>query len=256
MSSKQTKRSTTRPHKRGGVAPKKLPRYERDEDERTMRSTDVLHSISQSPVTLAVQSLMNNRVLSTSDSKSEASTTFDLGVVRAVKALMGQTTYKFACNLQTSLTAGTLTIARNIATSLTIYNEGSALIALFDECKLKSMRVQALLTAPSGFSQIVILGAIEWVVTTVTPTAPVIARLPHSMELTTFDPRPVLLVARAPVIRPFGETVDEGVAAPRIATGFNSTLRFCEAVGTNAVTTAATYYILKIQAVGEFRSRA
>jgi hypothetical protein len=199
---------------------------------------------------------MNNRVMTVSDSKTEAKLSYDLGVVQALRAIMGQKEYRFRLSKQTSLTAGVATIATNIATNLQFYNEGSALLALFDECKLNEMRVQALMTPASGFSQIVTLHGIEWVVSTTTPTATTISRLPNQSLLTTFDPRPVVLCAKPPRPRPWGETVDEGVSTPRIASGFNSTYRACEAVGTNTVTTSVTYYILNFEAVGLFRSRA
>jgi len=210
--------------------------------------------LSVCPVSEAIQSLRNTRTVVPGDSKEEPKYVYDLGVVTALRGILGNKTYLFCLNLQTSLTSGTATIAQNVATNLTIFSEYSQLLALFDECKAHTLRTELALNNSTG--QFVMCQGIETVVLITTPSAAAIIRLPCSGLASTYDPLSKYVLLHRFRERPWGSTVDEGVSAPRVPSGMNSTYRVCQATGTGTVSNSQTYWILLIRFSVWFRARA
>jgi hypothetical protein len=216
------------------------------------------------PVETAIQSLYNTAEyvpVTATDSKAEAKfrPIFDVGVIGVMKSMLSTKVYDFRLSKQFAITAGTGTIATAISHNLTLYNEGSALLALFDECKLVTLDAELALANNTG-GQIVVLVGIETVVNTSTSTASAISRLPNSQLFSTYDSISYSIPSRHVVLkcpgRPYGETVDEGVSSPRIATGLNATFRMCEATASQTPVTSLTYFACVWRTHAKFRARA
>jgi hypothetical protein len=217
------------------------------------------------PVETAIQSLYNTAEWApvkgalSSDSKTEVELKpiFDVGVIGVMKSMLSTKVYDFRLSKQFAITSGTSTIATAISHNLTLYNEGAALLALFDECKLITLDTEMCLAANGGIQINVIVG-IETVVNTTTSTGTAISRLPNAQLFSTFDPQSMPLrhvVLKCPS-RPYGETVDEGVSSPRIATGLNATYRMCETTASVSPASATTYFSVYWRTHAKFRARA
>jgi hypothetical protein len=225
------------------------------------KSDEPTSSPSRDFVSEAIASLHNTKIsVASSDSKSEAKLEFNPTVLAAMRGLMGSKTWRFLLNLQTSITSGTGTIATNIATNLTIFYEYTALVSLFDELKIDHLAAQFGLVNPgTGTEQLTFMAGIESCVIATTPTASTISRLPNAQMLSTWAPDHMLAThvkQRFPKSRPFGLTVEEGISAPRIASGMNSTIRVCHCNGSQTPANSKTYLTCRIWAVVQFRSRA
>jgi len=182
---------------------------------------------------------------------------FDTAVLGALRSILGPKAYKFRCSRTSTLTSGTGTLTINTSLNLTQYNEGTALVALFEECRMLSGMIQFEQgnTGSAGFSEIAGFYPGE---DASTPTLTTVGRLRH---LTTFGTGNY--VRYSPLGggelkwstegRMWGSTVDEGVSAPRIVSGFNGTLKMIVLAGTPANSILYFGYLARV--LGEFRSR-
>lgn len=212
---------------------------------------------SESLLRQSISALQNTAVYSESaDGKSAPVRTYDTTLIGVLRGMLGPSKYRFRLSLIGGITSGTATIATNIPTALSQYAEYSAMTALFDECKMHKVTMQLALNDVS--SQITVVLGFEPVVTTVTPTGAIVARLPGAELFSTYDPqsmpmRPVSHVAKG---RVYGLTLDEGVSAPRICSGLNGTYRICQTSSSKAVTNSLTYFVFNMVCIADFRSRA
>ncbi len=188
--------------------------------------------------------------------KEEASWSFDSTVVAAMRGLLKNKTYKFMLSRASTFTSGTGTMTINTSTNLTQYNEGAALIALFDECAMISGRMEITPGTTGGtnsFSEFVCFYPSE---DSSTPTVSSVTRVDECRLIPTgFGGSCRInnhLTWKCPG-RLWGYTIDEGVSAPRIVSGFNGTWKMIVAVGTPSNSTTYFGYLVKV--VGKFRSR-
>jgi len=180
---------------------------------------------------------------------------FDLAAVGAMRGLLGPDEYKFVLSRTSTVTSGTGTLTINTSLNLTQYNEGAALIALFDEC---AMIKGTILFQPgttggqNSFSELIGFYPSE---DAGTPTAAIVSRLRHSTAIYNgsypLDQKPQLIWTTPK--RLWGFTIDEGVASPRIISGFNGTLKMIVLAGTPSNSNPYFGYLAKV--IGKFRSR-
>ncbi len=181
---------------------------------------------------------------------------FDTTVLSALRGMMGPSHYTFRVTRTSTLTSGTGTLTINTSTNLTQFNEGSALIALFDECKmLKGNMVlqQGTTGGLNGFSEIIGFYPSE---DSNTPTLSMVGRLDHVTTTGTgnyvtwgFDNR----LRWRTIGRNWGFTVDEGVSSPRIVSGFNGTWKMIVLAGTPS--NSSMYFGYYARVIGQFRCR-
>jgi len=165
-------------------------------------------------------------------------------------------TYTFRLSKAGLLTNGSSVINVNIATDLTVFSEGAALAALFDEVKLVKTRFE--IHPSAHLTQFAYVIGYEPVVSTVTPSASALLRLPCSQMSATFvtvRPQAVLEYV-APRSSIYGLVTDEGVATPRVRSGLNGTFSFSWVPGqTNAPTTGETVAAYALMTIAHFRKR-
>jgi len=180
--------------------------------------------------------------------------TFPPEVLSAAKSMLGPKLYSFRVAKQSTLTSGAGVMNINIATDLTTYGEGACLIALFTECRLRRSAitlVPAFVAGTANFSYLI--GFVPEVTTSAT-SASNVARLPNCSQETTYTAFPRTFTFASSPNRVWGWTGDEGVAAPRIVSGFNGTWQVANNGGTPATTTL--YFSYYLVAMGQFRSRS
>jgi len=212
----------------------------------------ILFSPSLCPIRMAVDALLNTRKL-TSESK-ESLISFDDKVLLALRSMFSsQKTYDFRLSRISSIINGTGILAVNIATDLTVFAEGTALNALFDEVKLIETRLR--LVALGHTTNFSLMVGYEPVVNTSTPTPTNLGRLPCSELTTTFMTQKVTsqLRYRAPTYAIYGLCSDEGVSIPRICSGLNGTFSVCNVGGTP--TTSEIDFNYQLLTIGRFRKR-
>jgi hypothetical protein len=186
---------------------------------------------------------------------------FNASTVAAMRSFLGPKTYKVRLSKVSSLTSGTATIAINVATDLTVFNEGAALAALFDECRLHSTTwrlVPQTVSAPTTFPFVL---AYEPVVTSVTPTAVALIRLPHSKLCTYTYNGSVAMTDSYRVTyrnqgRPWGLTSAEGSSSTVLVKGLDGTFRIANVTGGSLPQTSVVLFAYSVVTIGEFRSRA
>lgn len=203
----------------------------------------------------AIQSLMNTRKVA----EASATPQFDPSVLMTLRGMFNSDQkYQFRMSKVSTLTNGTAVLQVNVATDLTVYQEGAALAALFDECRLVRTRWElVLLTHTTQFGFMI---AYEPIVTTVAPTAVILTRLPHSKICTTVFGKTVETAsydleygAHKPL---WGMTIDEGVSAPRLRSGLNGTFRIAHIPATITPTTSEINFNYRLITIAELRSRA
>lgn len=209
---------------------------------------------SECPIQGAIASLMNTRKVKDDDK----SPFFDPAVLQALRGMFSSDrTYRFRMAKVSTLTNGTASLQVNVATDLTVYQEGTALAALFDECQLVATRWRLNLlthTTQYGF----VLGY-EPIVTTATPSAATLVRLPCSCAYTTIfnDEKNGAFTLVYNAHRPlWGMCIDEGVAAPRLRSGLNGTFRIAHMTATITPTTSEVNFNYTLVTEARFRSRA
>jgi hypothetical protein len=178
---------------------------------------------------------------------------FDTTVLGALRGILGPKSYRFRLSRSGTLTSGTGTFKITSSTNLTQFQEGSALAALFDECKLlggKVVHVLGTTGGQNGFGMLVGWYPSE---SSTTPTTAIVSRLRDVVCFGTgYSGGPFMLSFKTQG-RQWGLVTDEGVSTPRIVSGFNGTIMWCDLVGTPSNSVA--YYGYLETVMGEFRAR-
>lgn len=220
-------------------------------------------ALTSCPVAFAIQALMNNAVLpegkvsiSVGDSTVQPQPKFDVSVVGAMRGMLGSKVYRFRCSRASTLTSGTGVLNIATSTDLTQYAEGAALIALFDECRMDygKMVVQTATVGGANVHFAWIVGFYPSVIAFGSSTPSTVARLDYHLLIpTTLNASPPQPLKWRTPGRSWGFTTDEGVASPRIVSGFNGTWLGTVAGGTPS--NSNTYFAYVADVVGSFRSR-
>jgi hypothetical protein len=190
------------------------------------------------------------------DEKKLATMVFNPETVALGRAVIGNWQAKFRTSRASRLTSGTSTLQVIVSTDLSLQSEGAALTALFDEVKGVRSTIQILGNGTGSPPAVVHVG-FEPIVSTVTPTIALVARLPGASLLTSqnYMGTPYVLTRSFGAGRQWGLTSDEGVSAPRIASGMNGNWSFAS---DNAVTTpgsAFVYFAYALRVDAVFRNR-
>jgi hypothetical protein len=215
-------------------------------------------SLSTSPLDLALGILLNNRVVTTAESKAGVSSriTFPPEFLAAARSVLrGSRVYRFRMSRTGTLTSGSGIIALTISTDLSQYNEGAALTALFEECQLRSTEMQLVSQVSSTATPFHYILAFNPIYFNGTPGLAESGRLPGSMILTTNDTtgRSHTHIGHVGP-RIYGLTTDEGTAPVVVNSGGNGTWQL---VNTTAATPASsvTYFSYQIVSVMSLRNR-
>jgi len=189
------------------------------------------------------------------DEKKKAEYLFDPALLALGRSVLGNWRCKFRTSRGSRLTSGSGTLAVIVSCDLASQSEGACLTALFDECRGLSTTIQ-LLGNSNGSPVIAAYIGFEPIVSTVTPTVALVSRLPGSHIVSTwFNPSPTIFTRSYGPGRQWGLTSDEGVSAPRIASGMNG--NWSVASDNTFSTPASSYpyfgYLLNVSA--EFRNR-
>jgi len=201
------------------------------------------------PVNAALLALQNNMT---------TPGTYDLSVVAAMRGIFtGNKVYKFRASRVGTIISGAGFLAVTLSCDLYRYNEGSALGLLFDECKLNESRFELMTRdcVAASLTPFWYQVGFDPIVSPLTPTEALIARLPGSMLCSTFSStgRALVFTASLPA-RPFGLVSDEAVVTPRIASGCNATWNIVNNSGI-APTSSSTYFSYRQLASISLRSR-
>jgi hypothetical protein len=216
-------------------------------------------SLSTIPIDLALGILLNNRVVTTSESKGDVKSrvTYPPDFLAAARSVLrGTQLYQFRMSRTGTLTSGSSTIALTISTDLSQYNEGSALTALFEECRLWSTQIQIISQVSSTATQFQYILAFNPIYTTATPMFAECGRLPGSILRSTNDTTGMSHTQHGHVgPRIYGLTSDEGTAPVVVNSGGNGTWQL---VNTTAVNPASsiTYFSYNIISVMKLRNRS
>jgi hypothetical protein len=135
--------------------------------------------VKECPVAKAVESLMATSKLVASDTKKPATRQFDSSVLATLRSMLGSATYDFRVSYAGTVTSGTGTIASHYSTDLSQFQEGSALTALFDECKLLKGEVSNLNGQLGGLNGFCYLLGWAPSITATTPTVAIVVRYDH-----------------------------------------------------------------------------
>jgi hypothetical protein len=216
---------------------------------------DYLHAIpKECPIYRAINVLLNNRKIEEKESVSFNSEI--LAILRA--SFRSDQEYLFRLSRVSVLTSGATSLQVNVATDLTQFNEGTALAALFDECKLVKTKWQLRLNNTTG--QFPFVMGYEPIVNTVTPTSTNLIRLPVSEIYSTFAVDSAStsyhLTYKAPMsLTLWGLVSDEGVSAPRIRSGLNGTFSIANVTGGAVPTASQVYFAYSLLTLAKFRKR-
>jgi len=185
---------------------------------------------------------------------------FDASTVASMRSFLGPREYSFRLSRISTITSGTGVLAVNIATDLTVYAEGSALAALFDECKLVRTRLRLAYNSFVSYQSFPFMIGYERTVLTTTPTSTAVARLPDS-KLCYYGPSPTLPngdtwdLSVSGHGRPYGMTVDEGISSPRLVSGLNGTFKVVNVTGTATPVSSSVHFAYTLTTIAKFRSR-
>jgi len=216
-------------------------------------------SLSTSPLDLALGIMLNNRVTTTSETKTGVLVRFTFPpdfVAAARSVLRGSSVYQFRMSRTGTLTSGSGIIAITISTDLSQYNEGAALTVLFEECKLRSSQIQVTSQVSTTATPFQYILAFNPVYFNGTPGLAESGRLPGSRLRTTNDTTGVSHLQFGHVgPRIYGLTTDEGTAPVVVNSGGNGTWQL---VNTTAVTPASstTYFSYMLVSTMMLRNRS
>ncbi len=183
---------------------------------------------------------------------------FDSTVLGTLKGLLGPKTYKFKVSRGSTLSSGTGTFTIATDTDLTKFQEGAALIALFEESRLLSGK---LVMAAGGFSG---MNSFAWQLGyypalasgSITPTVNILVRLRYQITGGSVYSGGVHELSYRTEGRMWGATSTEGARTPPIspAVGFDGCMMWV-ATGSGTPSNSNPYYSYVHTAIGEFRSR-
>jgi hypothetical protein len=210
------------------------------------------------PVESAVEALLSTSSFEVLDPRVPTSLTrvFDPTVLTVLRGtFMIDRPYSARLSKCSFLTNGTGLLQVNVATDLTVYAEGAAFLALFDECKLA--RTRWVLAANAHTTQFPYVIGYEPVVSTSTPTSTNLSRLPCSAICTTFAATLTngKLTYTAPPESLWGLTAAEGLSSPLIRSGLNGTFSIANVTGCTAPTTAEVSFAYQLITIAHFRRR-
>jgi hypothetical protein len=232
----------------------------RKEKSRTAVS-DIAPVLSEDPIWKAVKALNNSReveIVGGGDSKDVATTriSYNADVLSTLRSMFSSDRpYRFRLSKSGFLTNGTAILQVNIATDLTVFAEGAALTALFDEVKLQATRWQ--LVSNAHTTQFPFVIGYEPVINTAGPTTASLLRLPCSTTSSTFVTVPIVaqLDYRASKDSIWGLVSDEGVSTPRTRSGLNGTFSIANYVNGTAPTTGEVSFCYTLTTLAHFRKR-
>jgi len=183
---------------------------------------------------------------------------WDTLVLGTLRGLLGPKTYKFKVSRASTLSSGTGTFTIATDTDLTKFQEGAALIALFEESRLVSGK---LVMAAGGLSG---MNSFAWqcgyypalASGSITPTTNIIARLQYQTTGGTVYSGGVHELSYRTIGRMWGATSTEGARTPPISpvVGFDGCMMWV-ATGSGTPSNSNPYYSYVHIAIGEFRSR-
>ncbi len=202
--------------------------------------------ITPDPISFAVGSVMNTAKLVVTE-EGDQRRLFDPSVIASMRGMLGSKTYDFQISRTSTIVSGTGTCTIATSLDLTQFSEGSALIALFDECKLVRGRLDlSLCSIGGGTNNFAWICGIFPSITSALASASAVARLDYCMLTSTAaNTVPQSVLKYKFPNRVWGYTVDEGVSSPRIISGCNHTLVGYVAGGTPSNTTTYFAYLIK-----------
>lgn len=180
--------------------------------------------------------------------ESKHSWVYDPAMVAMGRSFLSATkTYTVACNRISFITSGSSVLQVNATTLLSGYEEGAAMLALFDQQRLVHQWAKLDYALNSG--QWVGTWGYENVITTVTPTYLIVIRLPISDTYGTLDSFSYkhILKSRTPN-RVWGDT-----SVATVGSGIDGTYRLAHAT---APTSSTQYLMLRQRHTIQFRMRA
>jgi len=210
-------------------------------------------------VSFAVDALRNTMLTCVSETGTVSK--FDTSVVTAMRSMLGSKVYKFRVSRVSTLTSGTGTLAISTSTNLTQYSEGTALAALFDECRMDhgELTLQPATIGGGNANFAWVIGFLPSELGGSTVASTDIGRLDY-IYFTATNHYPYTspsstggaLRWKCPG-RNWGFTGDEGVSNPRIISGFNGTWLGNVVAGTPSNSVMYFGYIARV--IGSFRNK-
>lgn len=215
-------------------------------------------------MTRALALLDNNKTIVVAESKGGLGSEmpkyiFDADALFLARGMFKpNATYGFKLNKASTSSTGTSVWQVNIATDLTVFNEGATLAALFDEVKLVGTCFRwSQLNVPGGTHFNFFIGYTPVVYAT-TPTAAVVSRMPFCILSGSNWPSTGRgmkgdVISASVKGRTWGACTDEGVSTPRIVSGLNGTFSIAHSTAPNSSGAVFISYWLQTRAM--FRNR-